>query len=286
MDAGPCAPGVGGRGARLGAAAAGAAVERAVGLAEQAACEHPLREHVELEGLPGRLHAGHRSLVLDFRTEAGRAALGALLDVADVVIEASRPRALANLDLAPELISHRDGQVWLSITGYGRGQPDLVAFGDDAAVAGGLVGWHACDPPAGSSSHDICRQWGNREPVFCSDAIADPLTGVCGALAVTRSLAVGGGHLIDLSMREAAAAFAAAPPTDHGPHEITRDKTLDDAGLPMDTRQDQGPHKLSHDGTGWRVAGPYLGEQRAVAPPRRPEPAGHAAEVLGWLSRC
>lgn len=29
----------------------------------------------------------------------------------------------------------------MSITGYGRREPELVAFGDDAAVAGGLVGW-------------------------------------------------------------------------------------------------------------------------------------------------
>ena len=58
-----------------------------------------------------------------------------------MVIEASRPRALAQLGLAPEMIPHRDGQVWLSITGYGRAAPERAAFGDDAAVAGGLVGW-------------------------------------------------------------------------------------------------------------------------------------------------
>ena len=90
------------------------------------------------------LHGGHRSVVLDFRSESGRRALGALIAAADVVIEASRPRALAQLGLAPEMIPHRAGQVWLSITGYGRDDPavsELVAFGDDAAVAGGLVGW-------------------------------------------------------------------------------------------------------------------------------------------------
>ena len=90
------------------------------------------------------LHGGHRSVVVDFRSESGRRALGALLAVADVVIEASRPRALAQLGLAPEMVPHREGQVWLSITGYGRGDlaaSELVAFGDDAAVAGGLVGW-------------------------------------------------------------------------------------------------------------------------------------------------
>ena len=89
------------------------------------------------------LHAGHRSVVVDFRSESGRAALAALLETADVVIEASRPRALAAFGLAPETTPHRDGQVWLSITGYGRAEADRVAFGDDAAVAGGLVGWTA-----------------------------------------------------------------------------------------------------------------------------------------------
>ncbi len=197
------------------------------------------------------LHAGHRSLAADFRAAEGRAALKALLGVADVVIEASRPRALAALGLAPDMIPHRDGQVWLSITGYGRAAPERVAFGDDAAVAGGLVGWTG--PPAPG-------------PVFCADAIADPLTGACGALAVARSLAAGGGELIDLSMRDVAAAFAAAPPVDHGPHEVR------------------------HDG---RVTCPRSRRGQAVLPPRRPAPpaAAHAAQigadtgaVLAWLA--
>jgi crotonobetainyl-CoA:carnitine CoA-transferase CaiB-like acyl-CoA transferase len=183
------------------------------------------------------LHAGHRSLVVDLQAEHGRAELAALLGVADIVIESSRPRALANLALAPEATGHRNGQVWLSVTGYGRGQPDQVAFGDDAAVAGGLVGWDA------------------GEPVFCADAVADPLTGVCGALAVAESVAAGGGHLIDLPMRAAAAAFAAAPPADHGPHPVR----------PV--------------GTGWQVTCPHLGRSQAVLPPRRPVPTGSAAAL-------
>lgn len=195
------------------------------------------------------LHAGHRSVAIDFHAESGRAALADLLGVADIVIESSRPRALANLGLAPGPARHRDGQVWLSITGYGRSHPDLVAFGDDAAVAGGLVGWD------------------DGEPVFCADAIADPLTGICGALAVADSVAAGGGHLIDLSMRATAAAFAAASPPDHGPHEVCP------------------------DGAGWRVICPHLGLSQAVLPPRRLAPAGSAAalgadtaEVLAQLA--
>ena len=148
------------------------------------------------------LHAGHRSLAADFGTREGRAALAALLEVADVVIEASRPRALAALGLAPDMIPHRPGQVWLSITGYGRALPGLVAFGDDAAVAGGLVGW-----VSGAGTGDG-TEGASPEPVFCADAIADPLAGACGALAVALSRSAGGGELIDLPMRDVAAAFA------------------------------------------------------------------------------
>jgi hypothetical protein len=116
------------------------------------------------------------------------------------------------------MIPHRDGQIWLSITGYGRGDAaaaELVAFGDDAAVAGGLVGWTGDGPGNGSLAGS-----GDGDPVFCADAIADPLTGLCGALAVARSVADGGGELIDLSMRDVAAGFAAAAAVDHGPHVV------------------------------------------------------------------
>lgn len=134
----------------------------------------------------GWLHAGHESVAVDFTSAEGRGALADLVRAADVVIEASRPRALAQLGLAPERLDHRAGKVWVSITGYGRSQPDLVALGDDAAVAGGLVGWS------------------DGEPVFCADAIADPLIGVVAALGATGSLASGGGHLIDVAMRDVA----------------------------------------------------------------------------------
>jgi crotonobetainyl-CoA:carnitine CoA-transferase CaiB-like acyl-CoA transferase len=198
------------------------------------------------------LHAGHRSLAADFGTRDGRAVLAALLEVADVVIEASRPRALAAAGLAPDMIAHRPGQVWLSITGYGRSTPDRVAFGDDAAVAGGLVGW--------------ITEGRSAVPVFCADAIADPLTGACGALAVALSLSAGGGELIDLSMRDVAAAFAAAP-LDHGPHDVLRDGS---------------------------VVCPRSHRTQAVQPPRRPatpagrtaQPAGRTAQPAGRTARA
>lgn len=48
------------------------------------------------------LHAGHESIVVDFAREADRALLRALVGAADVVLEASRPRALRHLGLQAE----------------------------------------------------------------------------------------------------------------------------------------------------------------------------------------
>jgi crotonobetainyl-CoA:carnitine CoA-transferase CaiB-like acyl-CoA transferase len=132
------------------------------------------------------LNAGKRSVALDLRSADGRDALLHLVDRADVVVSAARARALAHLGLQPA--STVGSRVWLSVTGYGLGE-DRVAFGDDAAAAGGLV----------------VRD--ERGPCFCADAVADPLAGLVGAAAVLDSLAVGQGGLIDVSMVGVAASF-------------------------------------------------------------------------------
>ncbi|WP_420914740.1 CoA transferase [Mycobacterium paraense] len=128
------------------------------------------------------------SYCVDF--DAGIDELRDLLAVADVVIEGSRPAALARRGLSPEAIAPRTGRIWLRISGYDDLRP---AFGDDAAVAGGLVGTAADGP------------------VFCGDAIADPLTGLEAALAVLESLGRGGGEFIGVSMAAVAATYAALP---------------------------------------------------------------------------
>jgi len=136
------------------------------------------------------LHDGHESLVLDFAS----AALAEVVAEADVVIEASRPRALRRLGVVAErFLAARPGRVWVSITGYGR-DDDRIAFGDDAAVAGGLAGRDE-----------------NGDPTFLGDAIADPVTGVFAAQAAARSLAEGGGELLSVSMAACAASLARAP---------------------------------------------------------------------------
>ena len=139
------------------------------------------------------MNAMKRSLHLDFRSSRGRAELVALLGGVDVVIEASRPRALAQLGIdAKALLAAGGPKVWLSITAYGRaGAPaDRVGFGDDAAAAGGLV------------------VWDDTGPYFCGDAIADPLTGVTGAVAVLEHLARPGTWMLDVALGRTAAVFA------------------------------------------------------------------------------
>lgn len=138
------------------------------------------------------MNSGKRSYTADFDEPS---ALQELLAGADIVIESSRPAALARRGLGPKDIAPRDGRIWLRITGHGTdgARADWVAFGDDAAVSGGLV--------SGTPT----------EPEFCGDAIADPLTGLHAALAVAESLRRGGGELIEMSMAAVAACYALLP---------------------------------------------------------------------------
>ena len=66
-----------------------------------------------------RLHAGHHAVALDFATARGDGWSFDLVTAADVVIEGSRPRALAQLGIdrgaGPDRAACR-----LSITAYGR----------------------------------------------------------------------------------------------------------------------------------------------------------------------
>jgi hypothetical protein len=137
------------------------------------------------------LNGGKLSYRADF--DHDREALLRLLSAADVVLEGSRPDALARRGLGPHDIPPLPGRVWVQITGHGSDEERRrrVAFGDDAAVAGGLVG-------RGPSA----------EPVFLGDAIADPLTGLIAAAEVFDAVRRGGGLLVQIAMAAVAATFA------------------------------------------------------------------------------
>lgn len=119
------------------------------------------------------MNAGKKHLSLDLASVGGQRQLHDLLCRADVVVEGSRPRALRAMGLSFADL-HRDGWrgVWMSITAHGSDpmHEQRVGFGDDAAVAGGLVA------PG---------------PEFVGDAVADPAAGLLAAVAVLEALADG-----------------------------------------------------------------------------------------------
>jgi crotonobetainyl-CoA:carnitine CoA-transferase CaiB-like acyl-CoA transferase len=137
------------------------------------------------------MNAGKASVALDFADASDLERLRTLVTAADIVIESSRPRALAQLGVSAQETA-RAGATWISITAHGRGGEavDFIGFGDDAAVAGGL-------------SAAMRAAWG--EPLFAGDAIADPLTGVTAALAGWAGWLRGGGWLVSLPLAEVVA---------------------------------------------------------------------------------
>lgn len=139
------------------------------------------------------LHAGHRSAVLPLESPE----LRTLLATADVVIESARPRALEQLGIDRE----QTDAVWIAITGHGLDGADRnrPAFGDDAAVAGGLV---ATDPDDGG-------------PLFIGDALADPTTGLMAAKLALEALAAGGPWMLDTSLAACASELRRMLSTEH-----------------------------------------------------------------------
>ena len=135
------------------------------------------------------LDAGKDHVEIDFHSEHGINQLSELIANADVVIEGSRPRAMQQLGIdAEQIVREAQPQVWLSITGYGRSGEagQRVGFGDDCAVAGGLV----------DETSD--------GPQFLGDAIADPISGLVAATGVLRAVQQQKPCLLGVSLAESA----------------------------------------------------------------------------------
>ncbi len=187
------------------------------------------------------LNAGKASVALDFGADSGRRKLRRMLECADIVVESARPRALAQLGLdAESMLRSVPGLTWVSLTGHGRREPGArwIAFGDDAGIAAGLA-----------------AENGDRAgpPLFCGDAVADPLAGIHAALAALACWSGGGGYLLDLALRDLVAHVLAfeAPPSLASVNRLA---------------------------SGWEVV---AGEQRAPVSPPRARPVPGAARPLG-----
>lgn len=171
-------------------AAAGAAVTKVESLTR------PDPTRLTTPELFRRLNAAKTNLDLDFTAPGDRRRLFEEIAAADVVVTGARPRALARLGLDPtRVFAANPGLVWVAVTGYGwtGDAAERVAFGDDAAAAGGLVGWAD-----------------DGTPRFLGDALADPVTGLAAAIGALKGLEAGGGVLVDVSLAGSAAGAAHA----------------------------------------------------------------------------
>ena len=142
------------------------------------------------------LNGPKERLSLDLPEPGAVDELRQLISHSDLVLESNRPRVMQQWGVCPEDVVAA-GTAWVSITGHGRRGPDSnrIAFGDDAAVAGGLV--VSGDPP-----------------MFVGDAIADPIAGLTAASVAADLLSEGRAALVDVSLAGASAwvrAHAGAP---------------------------------------------------------------------------
>jgi len=190
------------------------------------------------------LHAGHRAVLLDPATSRGRRALAALVAAADIVIEASRPRALAGFGIEAQAAVER-GTIWVSITAAGR-DSRRVGFGDDVAASAGLVAYDS-----------------RQQPVFCGDALADPLAGLVAAELALSAPCGGRGMLFDVAM---AGVVAATLPRLHVPPVLPARRS--GSSWLVDTASGLVP-----------VAGPRVRETAG----RAPAPGEHTEQVLREL---
>ena len=117
------------------------------------------------------------------------------------------------------MVGERPGLTWISITGYGRAgeAANWIAYGDDAGVAAGL----STLLPDG--------------PIFCGDAVGDPLTGLHAALAAYAYWEGGQGGLVSIAIRDVVRHCMAfdEPPSIEAVHARAADwqRIVDTAGI-------------------------------------------------------
>jgi crotonobetainyl-CoA:carnitine CoA-transferase CaiB-like acyl-CoA transferase len=140
------------------------------------------------------VNAAKRSIALDLKQEAGKAAFLRLLDTADVVLENFRPGVMERLGLGHEVLRARNPRIiHCAISGFGQDGPWAQRPAYDQIVQG-LSG--------------VMSVTGSPEtaPLRAGFPICDTIAGLTGAFAiaaaVVRQRASGEGAFIDVSLLE------------------------------------------------------------------------------------
>jgi alpha-methylacyl-CoA racemase len=169
------------------------------------------------------LNRNKRSIRLDLKRDAGRAALLALVREFDVVLESFRPGVLDRLGVGYERMREENpGIVYCAISGYGQDGPKRDASGHDMNYLGliGLLGLTGAPPaPHGGAA-------GGGAPIQSAGQIADlgggALMAAFGIMAALRErdgapargerdgvAGSGEGQLVDVSMADGALSWLA-----------------------------------------------------------------------------
>ena len=139
---------------------------------------------------------GKRSLELDVRSPAGRAALDKLLDRADVLLSNLRPSALERLGLSPAQVAERFPRlIFCTLTAYGWGGPDQERAGYD------LAGFFA----RAGVAHQITTQ--GTPPAAMWSGIGDTFTAMTAVAGISAALVerarIGRGRVVEASLQRA-----------------------------------------------------------------------------------
>ncbi|WP_026927041.1 CoA transferase [Granulicoccus phenolivorans] len=119
---------------------------------------------------------GKRSVVLDLKTEAGRAQLHRLLEDADVLMHNMRVGAAERLGLGPDQVRERHpGLVYLQTTAYGDSGPKALDSGFDMVMQA-LCG------------HEQRAGGRGNEPVWYRSPFVDYASGALGAIGILAGL--------------------------------------------------------------------------------------------------
>jgi crotonobetainyl-CoA:carnitine CoA-transferase CaiB-like acyl-CoA transferase len=150
-------------------------------------------------GIFVNVNRGKRSVVLELRSEAGKAALRGLIQDADVFIHSMRAKAIAKLGFAyGDVAKINPAIVYTNCYGYSRRGPerDLTAYDDTIQAECGL--------PA-------VQQMLTGEANYVGTIMADKVSGITAAYATTMALfhreRTGEGQEVEVGMFETMASF-------------------------------------------------------------------------------
>jgi crotonobetainyl-CoA:carnitine CoA-transferase CaiB-like acyl-CoA transferase len=131
-----------------------------------------------------------RTVALDLKSDEGRAAMLALCDSADVLVENFRPGTLERLGLSPDvLLARNPGLVVTRVTGFGQDGPYAGRPGF-ATLAEAMSGFAAVNgEPDGP-------------PLLPPIALADEVTALAAAFATMVAVHSGVGQVVDVNLLE------------------------------------------------------------------------------------